>query len=142
MKLGEGTMLIKESHSEPSPDVGQSNESNCRARHMVVILSCLQSCLSSGGIMIHPCILKVKLRWAIDWRKIGREMLEAYFEMLLFCQHPTLYLLSGSLLPGGSISLSILSSRTFLLLSFEAQSYKYLLFTSFYVYYLVSHFCP
>lgn len=84
---------------------------------------------------------------AIDNQKIGRQMLEAYFEILLFWQHPTLYLqretvLSGSLLPEGSISLSILGFRTFLLLSFEAQSYEYLLFVSFYVYYLFSHFCP
>jgi hypothetical protein len=115
---------------------------------------CESVCLCGA---IHPCLsYPYQLTWlclhpffhlAIDNKKIGKEMLEACFEMLPFWQHPTLYLqketvLSVSLPPGGSISLSILSSRTFLLLSFEAQSYTYLLFGSIWVYYLVSHFCP
>lgn len=40
MYLGEGTLLIAQSHSEPIcsvPVVGESNESNCRAGHMGVI---------------------------------------------------------------------------------------------------------
>lgn len=40
MHLEEGTLFIEQLHSDPVcsfPVVGQNNESNCRAGHMVVI---------------------------------------------------------------------------------------------------------
>lgn len=65
MPLGEGPLLVEQTHSEPVcsfPVVGQNNESNCRA-------GCLALVFLAGKpdfnwrIMIHNWILKVKLRW-------------------------------------------------------------------------------
>lgn len=65
MTLGEGTLLLEQSHSEPVcsfPVVGQNNESNCRVGCMVLVFFAGKVAFN-WRIMIHNWILKVKLRW-------------------------------------------------------------------------------